>query len=69
LDVRKNFYIRGGEALAQVAWRGGGAPIPGETQGQAGLGSEPLMELCTSLHVAGELDQTVFKGPFQLKQF
>ena len=53
LDVRKNFYIRGGEALAQVAWRGGGAPIPGETQGQAGPGSEHLMELWVSLFSAG----------------
>ena len=36
LDIRKFFHSKGNEALAQVAWRGGGAPIPGDTQGQAG---------------------------------
>jgi len=30
------------EALAQVARRGGGGPIPGDIQGQAGQGSEFL---------------------------
>ncbi len=30
------FYNKGGEALAQVAQRGGGCPIPGDSQGQAG---------------------------------
>jgi len=34
------FYAKGGEALAQVAEIGGGCPIPGDTQGQAGWGSE-----------------------------
>ena len=34
------FYNKGGEALAQVAQRGGGCPIPGDTQGQTGQGSE-----------------------------
>ena len=29
-----------GETLAQVALRGGRCPIPGNTQGQAGQGSE-----------------------------
>ena len=29
-----------GGALRQVAQRGGGCPIPGDTQGQAGWGSE-----------------------------
>jgi len=33
------------EALAQDARRGGGCPIPGGTPGQAGRGSERLMEL------------------------
>ena len=42
-------------------------PIPGDTQGQAGWGSEHLMELWVSLFTAGELDQMAFKGPFQLK--
>ena len=37
LDIRKTFlYTKGGEALAQVAQRGGGCPIPGDTPGQAG---------------------------------
>ena len=39
------FYNKGSEALAQVVQRGGGHPIPGDTQGQAGRGSEHLMEL------------------------
>jgi len=39
-------------------------PIPGDTQGQAGQGSEHLMELWVSLFIAGE--QVTFKGPFQL---
>ena len=47
------FYHQGGEALAQVAQRGGGCPIPGDTQGQAGWGSEHLMELWVSLFSAG----------------
>ena len=61
------FYCKGGEALAQVAQRGGGCPIPGDTQGQAGRGSEHLMELQVSLFIAEELDQMAFKDPFQLK--
>ena len=32
----KVFYGDGGEALEQVAQRGGGSPIPGDIQGQAG---------------------------------
>jgi len=32
-------------ALAQVAQRGDGCPIPGDTQGQVGWSSEHLMEL------------------------
>jgi len=30
------FYNKGDEALAQVAWRGGGCPISGDMKGQAG---------------------------------
>jgi len=37
---KKLFYNMGSEALAQVAQRGGGCPIPGDTQAQAGRGSE-----------------------------
>jgi len=39
------FYNRGCEAVAQVTQRGGRCPIPGDTQGQAGWGSEHLIEL------------------------
>jgi len=53
--------------LEQFAQRGGGRPIPGDTQGQAGWGSEHLMELEVSLFIAGELDQMAFRGSFQLK--
>ena len=36
----KVFYDKGDEALAQAIQRGGGCPIPGDTQDQAGWGSE-----------------------------
>jgi len=39
------------------------------TQGQAGWGSEHLVELWASLFIARGLDKMTFKGPFQLKQF
>ena len=39
----KVFYHKSTEVLAQVAPRGGGCPIPADTQGQAGLGSEHLI--------------------------
>ena len=46
MDIRKKvFYSEGGEALEQAAQRGGGCPVPGDTQGEAGPGSEHLMEL------------------------
>jgi len=36
LSTRKKFfYCKSGEALAQVAQRGDGCPIPGDTQGQS----------------------------------
>jgi len=57
LDIRiRVFYIKGSEAMTQVAQRCGGCPIPGDTQGQAGWGSEHLMELWEFLCIAGELD-------------
>ena len=34
------FYSEGAETLQQVSQRGGRCPIPGNTQGQAGRGSE-----------------------------
>ena len=55
---RKVICNKGVGALARVAQRGGGCPIP---EGQAGWGSEQLMELQVSLFIAGELDQVVFK--------
>ena len=40
LDIRKDFfYSMFGEALAQAAQSGGGCPIPGDIQDQAGQGS------------------------------
>lgn len=46
LYIRKKLFCdKGIEALAQVAQRGGRCPIPGDTQDQAGQGSEHLMEL------------------------
>jgi len=36
---KKVFSSNGSEALAQVAQRGDGCPMPGDTQGQAGWGS------------------------------
>ena len=39
------FYNKGIEALAQVAQRCDECPVLGHTQGQAGWGSEHLMEL------------------------
>jgi len=40
---KKFFYSKAGAALAQVAQRGSGCPIPGDTPGQAGWGSEHLI--------------------------
>ena len=46
MDIRKTvFYDKSSEAVAQVAQRGGGCPVPGDTQGEAGPGSEHLMGL------------------------
>ena len=49
------FSGSGGEALEQVAQRGGGCPIPGDTESQAGWGAEQL-DLQVSLFIARELD-------------
>ena len=50
----KNFYDKGGEALAQVAQRFGGCPIPGYFQGKAGLGSEhPDLTVDIPVHCRG----------------
>jgi len=37
------FYSKGGEALAQVIQIDGEYPVSGDTQGQSGWGSEPLI--------------------------
>ena len=42
--------------LEPMAQRYDGCPIPAETQGQAGWGSEHLMELWVSLFIAEELE-------------
>jgi len=61
------FCNKGGEALAQVAPKGGGCPSPWDSQGQAGLGSErPDVAVGVCVHCR-ELDQAIIKGPFQLK--
>ena len=65
MNIRKKlFYNKGGEALAQVAQRCGGCPVLRNSQGQAGWGSEQLMELWVSLFSAGKLEKMAFKGPF-----
>jgi len=56
------FKIRVVRHRKKVAQRGNGCP--GGTQGQAGQGSEHLMELQVSLFSVGELDQMDFKGRF-----
>jgi len=63
------FHNKGGEAVGQVAKRGGVCPILGNTQYQAGRGSEHPMELWLFLSVAGDVDQMAFRDPFQIKQF
>ena len=46
LVIRMKFFaVYCSEALAQVVQRGGGCPVPAETQGQAGQGSEQPTEL------------------------
>ena len=42
------------ETLAQVTQRGGGCPIPGDTQGEAGWGSEhPDVAVDVPVHCRG----------------
>ena len=51
--------------MAQVVQRGSGCPIPGDTQGQAGQGSEqPDVAVGVPVHCK-ELDQTAFQGVSQ----
>ena len=63
------FYSKGGETLEQVALRGGGCPVPGDVQGQAGQGSEqPDLAVGVPVH-SMRVGPDGLKGPFQLKQF
>ena len=50
-------YDEGGGTLEQVAQRGGRCPVPGNTQGQVGRGSEqPGWDEDVPALIAGELD-------------
>lgn len=41
MDIRKGFFCNEGDkTLEQVAQRGGGCPVPGNSQGQVGQDSE-----------------------------
>lgn len=40
LDIRKNFYDKGGETLERIAQRGGRCNIFGKVEGQVGWGCE-----------------------------
>ena len=57
------------ESLECVSQRGGGCPVPRDTEGQAGWGSEQLIELWVSLFIAWGLDKMPFRSSFQLKRF
>ena len=47
-------YNKSGEALEQVVQRGGGCPIPGDTEGQAGWGSkQPGRAVGVPIHCRG----------------
>ena len=46
-------FFKCDEELEQIAQRDGGCPILRDIQGQAGQGSEHLMELWVSLFIAG----------------
>jgi len=70
LDIRgKIFHTDGGDALERVAQGGGGCPIPGGIQGQAGCGSgQPGLLVGDPAHTRGlKLDDHC--GPFQLRPF
>lgn len=52
----KVFYSEGIEAMEQVAQRGGGGPVLGDIEGQAGGALSTLICLWMSLFIVGELD-------------
>ena len=55
LGIRRKFFTQGGDTLEQVAQRGGGCPIPGDIQGQAGPGPEqPDVAVDVPVHCRGD---------------
>jgi len=72
LDIRKLvgfFYSEGGEALEQVAQRGGQSLVLGNTQGKAGPGSEQTnLDVDVPVHCSG-VGLHDLQGSFQLKRF
>jgi len=70
LDVRKKFfYYEGGEALAHIAQRSCGCPLPGSVQGQSGWGFEqPALVEGVPAHGRGGWNWTIFKVPSNLNQ-
>jgi len=53
-QVCRAVYSKGGETQAQIAQRGGGCPIPGDAQGQAGWGFEhPDLAVGVPVHCRG----------------
>ena len=63
------FYSKGGEAQLQVAQRGGGCPILGDIQGQAGRGSEHPMGLGVSWFTAGSWTRWPLEVPSNSNEF
>ena len=51
--MEKDLYNEGSEALAQIAQRGGGCPVPGDIHGQAGWDSELLSTVGVPVHCRG----------------
>jgi len=72
MDIRKLvgfFYSEGGEALEQVAQRGGQSLVLGNTQGKAGPGSEQTnLDVDVPVHCSG-VGLHDLQGSFQLKRF
>ena len=65
---QENVYSKGSEALAQVAQRSGACPVPGDTKGQAGQGSEqPDLAAGVPAHRRGiKLDNLLGSLPIQI---
>lgn len=64
----KSFQSDNVEALEWVAQRGGGRPMPGDIQSQAGRRPEhPEVAVGVPIYGRGELDQLIYKGPFELR--